>query len=1087
MKFLQKSLLSKLVGYFFLLSGVTICVVAITANRRAVEALHKSVFDQLTVAVSLKEYQVNKWAENQRRDIILTSQLLEVRSQVEVLLDPEKAESQQRLANKILDRDFSNILTVKPQIEDISILTNAGIVIFSTDKTKIGQYQPLGNTTTYFTQMDADYTVKPNFYTSAITGKPMITLATPIYPSPRFDSNQPVDIDIDRVRELQQILSVLGFFQGEIDGVLGSQTVAAIQVAQAAYKLPETGEADSETLAKLRSEIARTSEETERSPQRIAVLAFDLNLDGIDEIIRENSGLGETGETYIVGSLETKNAFVSSNKLKMAEFPQGLKSQGIDAAIKGEDSGGSYLNYAGVPVIGVYRWLDNQNLALLAEISQKEAFAPAYQLTKDIVLLGLSSASLLLVAVYLLSRKVTQPILAITEAAIQVSGGNLKAQAPVLTKDEIGVLARAFNQMTGQLKQSNEQLSDYSRTLEERVQEKTAELSDTLANLASIIDNIADGLLVIDHEGKITRFNPALSQMFALGELDIRGKMCQDVLNGDLADLALQSKASPAEVFQAEVVLASECMGKAVATGVVKESCEDGADDTFIGSVILIRDITTEKEVDRMKTDFISTVSHELRTPLTSVLGFAKIVKKKQEEVIFPNVNAADKKTQRAVKQVGSNLDIIVSEGERLTKLINDVLDIAKMEAGKVEWNMQPISVVEAVERSLVATTALFANKDVELIKDIQEPLPEIIGDSDKLIQVVINLISNAVKFTDRGSVTCRVQQTGEEITVSIVDTGMGICEADLPKVFEKFKQVGDTLTDKPKGTGLGLPICKEIVQHHGGRIWAESQLGKGSTFSFTLPIPERKKDKVNAIDVDTLLAHLQDRVALPAKLPVDLQKTILVADDDANLRELLAQEFHSEGYEVRQAENGRDAILQVKNQKPDLVVLDVNMPEMNGFDVAAVLKNDPETMRVPIIILSAADSFERGSRIGVDRCLMKTTSSEKLLREVRSLLELGASRKRILVLDENESTARTLTQVLQTKGYIVTGAYNGEEFLEKALAAKPDMIIASAAFPDTHQLVKTLRFEKGMENVFFLILADENANDANPTEKADR
>ena len=1013
MKILQKSLLLKLVASFFLLSGVTIAVVGITANRRAIEELHQSVFDRLTVAVSLKEYQVNKWAENQRRDIILTSKLLGVRNQVEVILDDGATELQQEIANQILDRDFANILAVKPQIETISILTNAGIVIFSTDKTKIGQYQPLGNTTTYFTQMDPGYTIKPNFYTSAITGKPMITLATPVQTS--------------------------------------------------------------------------DSEETEQSPQRIAVLAFDLNLDGIDEIIRESSGLGETGETYIVGSLGTINAFVSSDKLQPEEFPNGLQSQGIDAAMKGEDGGGSYINYAGDRVIGVYRWLDNQNLALLAEISQEEAFAPAHRLTKDIVLLGLSSASLLLVAVYLLSRKVTQPILAIARAAIQVSGGNLKAQAPVLTKDEIGVLARAFNQMTGQLKQSNEQLSDYSRTLEQRVQEKTAELSDILANLGSIIDNIADGLLVIDNEGKITRFNPALSEIFALGELDLAGKMCQDIFNSDLADLALQSKANPTEVYKAEVALASERMGKAVATGVFKESCEDGEDTTFIGSVILIRDITAEKEVDRMKTDFISTVSHELRTPLTSVLGFAKIVRKKQEEVIVPNLNTEDKKIQRAVKQVSSNLEIILSEGERLTKLINDVLDIAKMEAGKVEWNMQPMSVVEMVERSLTATAALFANKEnVELIKDIQESLPEIIGDSDKLIQVVINLISNAVKFTNQGLVTCRVRQTSGGITISIIDSGTGISEADLPKVFEKFKQVGDTLTDKPKGTGLGLPICKEIVQHHNGKIWAESKFGKGSTFCFTLPIAEQQDDNIKTIDVNALVEQLQANVPSSTKLPLEHQRTILVVDDDANLRELLAQEFHSEGYEVRQAENGRDAILQVKNQKPDLVVLDVNMPEMNGFDVAAVLRNDPQTTDVPIIILSANDALERGSRIGVDRCLTKTISSEKLLEEVRCLLELGASRKKVLVLDENESTAKTLTQVLQKKGYIVTEAYSGEEFMNKARCIKPDMVIASAAFPNPHQLVKTLRFEKEMENVFFLILADEKANGANSTEKAD-
>jgi signal transduction histidine kinase len=240
-------------------------------------------------------------------------------------------------------------------------------------------------------------------------------------------------------------------------------------------------------------------------------------------------------------------------------------------------------------------------------------------------------------------------------------------------------------------------------------------------------------------------------------------------------------------------------------------------------------------ELDNMKSDFLSTVSHELRTPLTSVLGFAKIIRKRLEEVIFPTVDLNDKKVERATRQVKENISIIVSEGERLTTLINDVLDLAKMEAGRTDWNMEPLSMSEVIDRATAATMSLFDQKGLELIKDVEEDLPSVMGDNDKLIQTVINLISNAVKFADKGSVTCRVRKTGDKITVSVIDTGLGIAKEDQEKVFEKFKQVGDTLTDKPKGTGLGLPICKHIVEHHGGEIWIESERGKGSNFSFTL------------------------------------------------------------------------------------------------------------------------------------------------------------------------------------------------------------------------------------------------------------
>ncbi|MBC6948215.1 GAF domain-containing protein [candidate division KSB1 bacterium] len=241
------------------------------------------------------------------------------------------------------------------------------------------------------------------------------------------------------------------------------------------------------------------------------------------------------------------------------------------------------------------------------------------------------------------------------------------------------------------------------------------------------------------------------------------------------------------------------------------------------------------------KSDFLSNVSHELRTPLTSVLGFTKIIKNRLEEKLFPLLHNDDRKTQRLVDQVKENLNVVVVEGERLTTLINNVLDLANIEAGKVEWNMETLAVPEIIERAAAATASLFESSGLKLIKDLDGDLPEIIGDRDKLIQVVINLISNAVKFTEKGEVACCAKRKDSEIVISVSDTGIGISTEDQPKVFEKFTQVGDTLTDKPKGTGLGLTICKEIVEHHGGRIWVESELGKGSTFSFALPVDTEK------------------------------------------------------------------------------------------------------------------------------------------------------------------------------------------------------------------------------------------------------
>jgi signal transduction histidine kinase/DNA-binding response OmpR family regulator len=480
---------------------------------------------------------------------------------------------------------------------------------------------------------------------------------------------------------------------------------------------------------------------------------------------------------------------------------------------------------------------------------------------------------------------------------------------------------------------------------------------------------------------------------------------------------------------------------------------------------------------DRAKSAFLASVSHELRTPLTSVLGFAKIIKKRME-VITPAVSQDDRKIQRAIEQISTNVDIIVSEGERLTALINDVLDLAKIESGKIEWNMQLFSIQEIIERSVTATSALFAGRQVELVIDIEPELPTIIGDQDRLIQVIINLISNAAKFTNQGSVTCRARGMEDKILVSVLDTGIGIAPDDHRKVFEQFVQVGDTLTDKPQGTGLGLSISKQIIEHHGGRIWVESELNEGSNFSFTLPIAvpaglEAKVEdeaRVHVIDLKTLLEPLKLHVAAATPGVTTAHKTILVVDDDQNIRRLLRQELEAEKYLVTEAADGQEALEQVKLHRPDLITLDVMMPGLSGFEVAAMLRASPETMGIPIIIVSVTEDRERGYRLGVDRYFTKPLDTKVLLREVGQLLEQGPARKRVLVIDEDTPTVEALAIALKTQGYHVVAAYNHEEGIEKAITDKPNIVIVNSLLSKQNNLVQTLRTERGLENTFFML-----------------
>jgi signal transduction histidine kinase len=254
----------------------------------------------------------------------------------------------------------------------------------------------------------------------------------------------------------------------------------------------------------------------------------------------------------------------------------------------------------------------------------------------------------------------------------------------------------------------------------------------------------------------------------------------------------------------------------------------------------------TAEAASATKSQFLANVSHELRTPLTSIVGFTKIVRKRFDDVVLPALADArgtagatpDPKLERAIRQVGDNLGIVAAEGDRLTALVTEVLDLEKIEAGRMEFRDERVEIADVVERATAATAALFETTGLELRKEVEAAMPPVSGDPHRLVQVVINLLSNAVKFTPSGSVTVRAASAadGAGIVVSVADTGTGIAPEDHERVFEQFAQAGDTLSEAPRGTGLGLAICRQIVEHHGGRIWLESAPGEGSTFSFSLP-----------------------------------------------------------------------------------------------------------------------------------------------------------------------------------------------------------------------------------------------------------
>jgi signal transduction histidine kinase len=230
------------------------------------------------------------------------------------------------------------------------------------------------------------------------------------------------------------------------------------------------------------------------------------------------------------------------------------------------------------------------------------------------------------------------------------------------------------------------------------------------------------------------------------------------------------------------------------------------------------------KELDRMKDDFVSMVTHELRTPLTSIRAFSEILRQD------PNVELSQRK---------KFLDIITKETERLTRLINQVLDLSKIESGQAEWAESQVDMKDVITDTVTGMGQMFEEKGIRIELQLPESAPRVPGDVDRIIQVLLNLLSNAVKFCEpgKGRIEIALSETEACLRVDVRDNGPGVAASDRAMIFDKFRQSGDTLTDRPHGTGLGLPISRHIVEHHGGRLWVESRPGGGACFSFTLPL----------------------------------------------------------------------------------------------------------------------------------------------------------------------------------------------------------------------------------------------------------
>ncbi len=398
------------------------------------------------------------------------------------------------------------------------------------------------------------------------------------------------------------------------------------------------------------------------------------------------------------------------------------------------------------------------------------------------------------------------------------------------------------------------------------------------------------------------------------------------------------------------------------------------------------------QKLDQMKSDFLSSVSHELRTPLTSIRGFASLIDREFARSFAP-LAEQDGVLQKKSRRIRDNLEIILKESERLTRLINDVLDLAKIEAGRIDWRDTPIQPDVFIGDAVNAVHGMFDLKpDVALKVEVQEGLPAFIGDADRMLQVLVNLLNNAAKFTERGEVRIKAFLNADKLLqIEVHDSGIGFPPEDAEAIFDKFQQSqqGDTLSERPKGTGLGLAISREIVARHGGQIRATSEQGKGSVFTLTLPVVQG-----GLLDTATLTpGNTPSRNAAggpnDGEIPAPSEKSsVLVVDDDPGVRGYLSQLLQEQGYQVIAAENGEAALSAASEYHPALITMDLAMPVMDGHTAITRLRADPALQHIPIMVVSAIPGWEKA---GGDLAMCKPINEPRFLDNIRLLLGGGA------------------------------------------------------------------------------------------------